>query len=35
MTPLGKLQWVLQAIAPKLVERIILKNIHRFEEENK
>jgi len=35
MTPLGKLQWVLQSIAPKLVERIILKNLRRFEEENK
>jgi dehydrogenase/reductase SDR family protein 7B len=35
MTPLGKLQSVLQVIAPKLVERIIIKNIHRFEEENK
>ena len=34
MTPLGKLQWLLQAIAPRLVERIILNNIHRFEKEN-
>lgn len=35
MTRIGKIQSLLQAISPRLVERIIIKNAHRFEEENK
>jgi len=35
MTGIGKLQAFLQTISPRLVERIIIKNVHRFEEGNK
>lgn len=35
MTRLGKLQSLMQRVAPKLLEKIIVRNIHRFEEENK
>lgn len=34
MTPLGKMQYFLQLIAPRWVERIIIRNLHRFEKES-
>ena len=35
LTPLGKINAFLQALFPLLVEKIILKNLHKFEEGNK
>jgi len=32
LTPLGKVQSLMQRLAPRLVERIIIKNLHKFEE---
>ncbi len=35
LTPVGKLTAILQAVVPSIVEKIIIKNIHKFEEANK
>jgi hypothetical protein len=34
LTPIGKLNAILQALLPGLVEWIILKNLDKFEEKN-